>query len=73
MIIHQPLQERREHNGTFIFSFSIINSNNFNIGREIMRIPANSNFSTEIAKKFRQIFHKDMTLGGLQDLQEQLD
>ena len=38
-----------------------------------MRIPANSNFSTEIAKKFRQIFHKDMTLGGLQDLQEQLD
>ena len=38
-----------------------------------MRIPANSNFSTEIAKKFKQIFHRDMTLGGLQDLQEQLD
>ena len=38
-----------------------------------MKIPANSNFSTEIAKKFRQIFHKDMTLGGLQNLQEQLD
>ncbi len=28
----------REYNGTFIFSFSIINSNNFNMGREIMRI-----------------------------------
>jgi len=38
-----------------------------------MRIPSNSNFSTEIAKKFKQIFHRDMTLGGLQDLQEQLD
>jgi hypothetical protein len=38
-----------------------------------MRIPANSNFSTEIAKKFRQIFHKDMTLGGLQNLQEELN
>ena len=38
-----------------------------------MRIPANSNFSTEIAKKFRQIFHKDMTLGGLQDLQEEVN
>ena len=38
-----------------------------------MRIPTNSNFSKEIAKKFKQIFHRDMTLGGLQDLQEQLD
>jgi len=38
-----------------------------------MRIPNNSNFSKEIAKKFKQIFHRDMTLGGLQDLQEQLD
>ena len=38
-----------------------------------MRIPTNSNFSTEIAKKFKQIFHRDMTLGGLQDLQEQLN
>ena len=35
-----------------------------------MRIPSNSNFSKEIAKKFKQIFHRDMTLGGLQDLQE---
>jgi hypothetical protein len=38
-----------------------------------MIIPNNSNFSKEIAKKFKQIFHRDMTLGGLQDLQEQLD
>ena len=38
-----------------------------------MRIPTNSNFSKEIAKKFKQIFHRDMTLGGLQDLQEQID
>ena len=43
------------------------------MGKEIMRIPTNSNFSKEIAKKFKQIFHRDMTLGGLQDLQEQLD
>jgi len=50
----------------------MLNINLNNKERE-MRIPANSNFSTEIAKKFRQIFHKDMTLGGLQDLQEQLD
>mgnify|MGYP000423751429 FL=1 len=38
-----------------------------------MRIPNNSNFSTEIAKKFKQIFHRDMTLGGLQDLQDELN
>ncbi len=38
-----------------------------------MRIPTNSNFSREIAKKFKTIFHRDMSLGGLQDLQEQLD
>lgn len=38
-----------------------------------MRIPNNSNFSKEIAKKFKQIFHRDMTLGGLQDLQDEID
>jgi len=38
-----------------------------------MRIPTNSNFSREIAKKFKQIFHRDMTLGGLQDLQDEID
>jgi hypothetical protein len=38
-----------------------------------MRIPTNSTFSKEIAKQFKRIFHKDMTLGGLQDLQEQID
>ena len=38
-----------------------------------MRIPNNSNFSTEIVKKFKQIFHRDMTLGGLQDLQDELN
>ena len=35
-----------------------------------MRIPTDSTFSKEIAKKFKQIFHRDMTLGGLQDLQD---
>ena len=35
-----------------------------------MRIPIDSTFSKEIAKKFKQIFHRDMTLGGLQDLQD---
>ena len=43
------------------------------MGKEIMRIPTNSNFSKEIAKKFKQIFHRDMTLGGLQDLQDEID
>ena len=38
-----------------------------------MRIPSNSTFTKEISKQFKQIFHRDMTLGGLQDLQEQLD
>jgi hypothetical protein len=38
-----------------------------------MRIPANSTFSKEIAKQFKRIFNRDMTLGGLQDLQEQID
>ena len=38
-----------------------------------MRIPTNSNFSKEIAKKFKQIFHRDMTLGGLQDLKDEID
>ena len=44
-----------------------------NKGKQIMRIPTNSNFSREIAKKFKQIFHRDMTLGGLQDLQDEID
>lgn len=38
-----------------------------------MIIPKDSNFSKEIAKQFKQIFHRDMTLGGLQDLQEELN
>ena len=38
-----------------------------------MKIPTNSNFSKEIAKQFKQIFHRDMTLGGLQDLQEEIN
>ena len=38
-----------------------------------MRIPTNSTFSKEIAKQFKKIFNRDMTLGGLQDLQEQID
>ena len=38
-----------------------------------MRIPTNSNFSKEIAKRFKTSFHREMSLGGLQDLQEQLD
>jgi hypothetical protein len=38
-----------------------------------MRRPANSTFTKERSKQFKQIFHRDMTLGGLQDLQEQLD
>jgi hypothetical protein len=38
-----------------------------------MRIPTNSNFSKEIAKKFKQIFHRDMTFGGLQDLQDEIN
>ena len=38
-----------------------------------MIIPNNSNFSKEIAKQFKQIFHRDMTLGGLQDLQDELN
>ena len=33
-----------------------------------MIIPKNSNFSKEIAKQFKQIFHKDMTLGSLQEI-----
>ena len=38
-----------------------------------MRIPTNSTFSKEISKQFKRIFHRDMTLGGLQDLQEEID
>jgi len=38
-----------------------------------MRIPTNSTFTKEISKQFKRIFHKDMTLGGLQDLQEQIN
>jgi hypothetical protein len=39
-----------------------------------MRIPTNSTFSKEIAKQFKRIFHKDMTLSSLEEiknLQEQ--
>jgi len=38
-----------------------------------MRIPANSTFTKEISKQFKQIFHRDMTLGGIQNLQEELN
>ena len=35
-----------------------------------MRIPTNTK---EISKQFKRIFHKDMTLGGLQDLQDEVN
>ena len=38
-----------------------------------MRIPTNSTFSKEISKQFKKIFHRDMTLGAVQDLQEEID
>jgi len=38
-----------------------------------MRIPTNSTFTKEISKQFKRIFNKDMTLGGLQDLQEEIN
>ena len=38
-----------------------------------MRIPTNSIFTKEISKQFKRIFNKDMTLGGLQDLQEEVN
>jgi len=38
-----------------------------------MRIPANSNFSKEIAKKLQRIINPQTTLEELQNLQEQLD
>ena len=38
-----------------------------------MRIPANSTPTKELSKQFKKIFHRDMTFGGLEDLQEQLD
>ena len=42
-----------------------------------MRIPVNSNFTKELSKRipkqFKEMFSKDMSFGGLQDLQEQLD
>jgi hypothetical protein len=42
-----------------------------------MRIPANSTFTKELSKRipkqFKEMFSKDMSFGGLQNLQEQLD
>ena len=35
------------NNGTFIFSFSIINSNNFNMGREVMKISWTKQYKTK--------------------------
>jgi hypothetical protein len=63
--------KRKQHNGTFIFSFSIINSNNFNMGREIMKIPINSTFTKEISKKFKRIFNPQTTLEEIKNLQEE--
>jgi hypothetical protein len=34
----------------------------------MMRIPTNSSFSKEIAKQFKRIFHKDMTLSSLEEI-----
>jgi hypothetical protein len=33
-----------------------------------MRIPTNSTFTKEISKQFKRIFHKDMTLGSLEQI-----
>ena len=42
-----------------------------------MRIPSNSTFTKELSKRipkqFKEMFSKDMSFSGLQDLQEQLD
>jgi len=42
-----------------------------------MRLPTNSNFTKELSKRipkqFKEMFSKDMSFSGLQDLQEQLD
>ena len=40
-----------------------------------MRIPANSNFSRELSKKFKKIYNRDMRLEDikLKDLQEHID
>ena len=42
-----------------------------------MRIPINSTFTKELSKRipkqFKEMFSKNMSFGGLQDLQEQLD
>jgi hypothetical protein len=38
-----------------------------------MRIPANSTPTKELSKQFKKIFHRDMTLGGIQNLQEELN
>jgi len=47
------------------------------MGRGIMRIPNNSNFTKELSKRipkqFKEMFSNDMSFDGLQDLQEQLD
>ena len=33
-----------------------------------MRIPTNSTFTKEISKQFKRIFHKDMSLGSLEEI-----
>ena len=33
-----------------------------------MRIPTNSTFTKEISKQFKKIFHKDMSLGSLEEI-----
>ena len=38
-----------------------------------MRIPANSTPTKELSKQFKKIFHRDMTFGGIQNLQEELN
>ena len=64
---------REETDADYLEAKNVLDSCNNNVFDAINSIREKRKHLSRIAKKFKQIFHRDMTLGGLQDLQEQLD
>ena len=64
---------REETDADYLEAKNVLDSCNNNVFDAINSIREKRKHLSRIAKKFKQIFHRDMTLGGLQDLQDEID
>jgi translation elongation factor EF-Ts len=64
---------REETDADYLEAKNVLDSCNNNVFDAINSIREKRKHLSRIAKKFKQIFHRDMTLGGLQDLQDEVN